>query len=137
MADEDIGEGRLRTLTSYDCWSLLEEGEVARVAWVAPAGAAVVPVNYTVADGSMWFRIDPSSALGREVPGQRVAVEVDHIDPGHRAGWSVVVIGTAEVVPLPDVPESVDLRVWPSGPRSAFVRVVPAEVTGRRLFGRR
>jgi hypothetical protein len=106
------------------------------VAWVAPAGAALVPVNYAVADGSMWFRIDPTSALGREVPGQRVAVEVDHIDAEQRSGWSVVVVGTAELVALPDVPELVDVRVWPTGPRAAFVRVVPVEVTGRRLFGR-
>ena len=34
-----------------------------------------------------------------------------------------------------DVPDMlVDMRVWPNGIRSVFVRVEPDEITGRRLW---
>src|SRR5918997_959791 len=91
-------EGRLRAITEYDCWNLLTGSQIARVAWPGTEGVAIVPVNYTVADGSIWFRTDPDSALGQECAGRRIAVEVDEVDAASRAGWSVVVVGTAEVV---------------------------------------
>jgi hypothetical protein len=44
--------GRLAELTAYECWGLLDSEEIARVAWQGREGVAIVPVNYTVADGS-------------------------------------------------------------------------------------
>jgi nitroimidazol reductase NimA-like FMN-containing flavoprotein (pyridoxamine 5'-phosphate oxidase superfamily) len=124
-------------LTAYDCWGLLETEEVARVAWTAPEGVAIVPVNYAVAEGSLWFRTQPYSALGRQCGGGRVAVEVDQLDRTDRSAWSVVVVGTAESVAPEDVPDrATQMQVWASGPRSMFVRVEPIEVTGRRIWGR-
>lgn len=121
-------------LTAYDCWGLLETEEVARVAWTAPYGVAVVPVNYTVADGALWFRTQPYSALGRQCDGGRVAVEVDQIDRAERAGWSVVVAGTAHLVPPDEVPvEVIEMRTWAPGVRNLFVRIEPVEVSGRRI----
>ncbi|MDH2412769.1 pyridoxamine 5'-phosphate oxidase family protein [Nocardioides sp. CER19] len=124
-------------LTAYDCWRLLPTEEVARVAWSGPDGTAIVPVNYTVTHQSLWFRTQPYSALGRQVHGGRVAVEVDHVDHVDKSAWSVVAIGTAQVVDGDEVPDSVlQMRVWVPGPRSLVVRVDPVEVTGRRLWGR-
>jgi uncharacterized protein len=123
-------------LTAYDCWGLLETEEIARIAWVGPDGVAVVPVNYTVADGALWFRTQPYTALGRQCGGGRVAVEVDRLDRESRSAWSVVVRGRAESVDAADVPDQVmEMRVWPAGPRTLFVRVEPIEVTGRRVSG--
>jgi nitroimidazol reductase NimA-like FMN-containing flavoprotein (pyridoxamine 5'-phosphate oxidase superfamily) len=127
--------GRLAELTAYECWGLLDSEEIARVAWNGGEGVAVVPVNYTVAEGAFWFRTSPYSALGRECGGQRLAIEVDHIDPATRSGWSVVVSGVGELVDAATVPEMLaDLRVWPAGNRPQFVRVEPVAVTGRRLL---
>jgi nitroimidazol reductase NimA-like FMN-containing flavoprotein (pyridoxamine 5'-phosphate oxidase superfamily) len=113
---------------------LLDSEEIARVAWNGRDGVAVVPVNYTVADGALWFRTSPYSALGRECAGQRLAIEVDHIEPETRSGWSVVVSGVGELVDATTVPEMLtDLRVWPAGNRPHFIRVEPVEVTGRKL----
>jgi len=127
-------EPRLATLVAYDCWSLLGQAEIARVGWQSAAGVAIVPVNYVVADGAVWFRTDPSSALAREAGGTRIVVEVDHVDPRAHAGWSVVVSGTAQLVEFLDVPDMlVDMRIWPGGNHALFVRVDPDEVTGRRL----
>ena len=126
---------RLASLVAYDCWALLEHADIARVAWAGAAGVALVPVNYRVVDGALWFRIDPGSALAREAGGQRIVAEVDHVDAETRSGWSVVVVGTAELVEYLDAPDMlVDMRIWPAGTPSLFVRVDASEVTGRRLL---
>jgi nitroimidazol reductase NimA-like FMN-containing flavoprotein (pyridoxamine 5'-phosphate oxidase superfamily) len=124
-------------LMAYDCWGLLETEEIARIAWAGPDGVSVVPVNYVVASGALWFRAQPESALGRQSSGGRVVVEVDHVDRRDRSAWSVVVVGTAEPVDMDEVPEPVmEMQVWPVGPHGLFVRVEPDDVTGRRLGGR-
>lgn len=124
-------------LTGYDCWQLLPTEQIARIAWAGPDGVAIVPVNYTVADGALWFRTQPYTALARQCAGGPVAVEVDHLDRETHEAWSVVVTGTAERVPAAEVPDTVgEMPVWAPGPRALFIRVSPAEVTGRRLFGR-
>jgi nitroimidazol reductase NimA-like FMN-containing flavoprotein (pyridoxamine 5'-phosphate oxidase superfamily) len=126
---------RLVELSAFDCWHLLESAEIARVAWNGPRGVALVPVNYAVADGALWFRTTPYSQLARECDGQWVAVEVDALDSEKRSGWSAVIRGVAEVLPADEVPEHLaDYQVWPSGPRHLFIRVDPVEVTGRKLL---
>ncbi|MBZ5736961.1 pyridoxamine 5'-phosphate oxidase family protein [Nocardioides mangrovi] len=124
-------------LPGYDCWQLLESEEIARIAWSGPDGVAVVPVNYTVADGALWFRTQPYTALARQCAGGRVAAEVDHLDRETHAAWSVVVTGVAERVPAHEVPDTVgEMPVWAPGPRSLFIRLAPTDVTGRRIRGR-
>ena len=124
-------------LSSYECWQLLEEPiPIARVVWTAGASAAIVPVNYAVADGALWFQCSPTSRLGRECNGRQVLVEIDSVDAATKTGWSVIVTGVAQTVEG-DVPEFLDgLQVWPRGPRTRFVRVHPDEITGRRLAPR-
>jgi nitroimidazol reductase NimA-like FMN-containing flavoprotein (pyridoxamine 5'-phosphate oxidase superfamily) len=125
-------------LAEYDCWGLLVDEDIARIAWASPDGVAIVPVNYLVADGALWFRTQPYTALARQCAGGRVAAEVDHVDRQTASAWSVVVIGTAEPVLGAGIPPRVvDLDIWPPGPRNLFIRVVPIEVTGRRIWGRR
>ncbi|WP_460828548.1 pyridoxamine 5'-phosphate oxidase family protein [Nocardioides hungaricus] len=130
-----MSTGNVATLVAYDCWALLEDADIARVAWQGADGIALVPVNYAVDGGALWFRTDPGTALARECDGTDVVVEVDRIEPDGRGAWSVVVRGTAGLVDHLDVPDTLaDLRVWPVGPRSLFVRVEPDAVTGRRLW---
>jgi hypothetical protein len=127
--------GRLAELTAYECWGLLDSEQIARVAWNGREGVAIVPVNYTIADGSLWFRTTPYSALGSECAGQRLAIEIDHIEPATLSGWSVVVSGVGELVDAAEVPDILaDLRAWPSGNRPLFIRVAPVGVTGRKLL---
>lgn len=126
--------GRLAALTPYDCWALLKDVQVGRVAWSRPQGPAVVPVNLTLLDGALWLRTSPGSELVREALDRPVSIEVDEVDVATRSGWSVLVLGTAEVVMGEDVPEHLHvLDVWPSGPHVAYVRVSPTQLTGRRL----
>ncbi|MDP2773783.1 MAG: pyridoxamine 5'-phosphate oxidase family protein [Nocardioides sp.] len=133
--DSTRGGGRLAELTPYDCWALIAEVQVGRVAWCRPEGPGVVPVNLAVLHGAVWFRTTNDSALVKECRGQRVAVEVDEVDLQTRSGWSVVVLGVAEVIDPDDAPQSLHLmEAWPAGDRSAYVRVESLEVSGRRLL---
>lgn len=129
-----MSTNNLGILVAYDCWNLLEDAEIARIAWQSAGGIGLVPVNYAVADGALWFRTDEDSVLARECGGQEVVVEVDQVDSPTGAGWSVVVRGTAELSDVRDVPEMLELRVWAGGPRSLFVRIEPVQVTGRRVW---
>jgi uncharacterized protein len=133
------GTVRLAELNRYDCWRLVTEAAgpdgIARVVWSGPDGPAIVPVNFTVADGFLWFQTTPGSRLAQESPDQRVLVEVDHVDPASHTGWSVVVTGVATSVSLEDDPGILgDLHVWPGGLRELLLRVEPDELTGRRLL---
>src|SRR4051794_32519268 len=116
--------GHLAELPAFDCWQLLETADIARIAWNGPRGVAMVPVNYTIADGALWFRTSPYAAHAREAGDQWVAVEVDDLDPVTRSGWSVVLRGTAELVEGEAFPDHVlDLRIWPQGNRNLFIRI--------------
>ena len=111
------------------CWSLLETARVGRL--VCADGPVAVPVNIAVSDGAVVIRTAAYSAIAREVDDSRVALEVDDLDHESRTAWSVLVRGVARVLfePAPaDAPTA-----WPTGSKSATVRIRPTRVTGRRL----
>jgi hypothetical protein len=125
----------LLELAPYECWQLLDQPvRIARIVWTVDGAAAIVPVNYAVADGSLWFRTTPASRLAQECPGRQVLVEIDSLDPVARSGWSVIVTGKAESVDALEVPDILGgLQVWPRGDRPLFLRVTAEHVSGRRL----
>ena len=91
-------------------------------------------MNFTVADGFLWFQTTPGSRVARECGDQRVLVEVDQVDPASHTGWSVVVTGMARCLPPAADPGILgSLLVWPHGPRELLLKVEPDELTGRRL----
>jgi hypothetical protein len=61
--------------------------------------------------------------------------EADHLEPGVKAGWSVLIVGPAE--DLGSTAEAVSLRDsvrhWARGTRPHVLRIRAGEVTGRRL----
>jgi nitroimidazol reductase NimA-like FMN-containing flavoprotein (pyridoxamine 5'-phosphate oxidase superfamily) len=122
-------------LSPYECWQLVEEPvPVARVVWTDGQSASIVPVNYAVADGALWFQSTPGSRLARECNGRQVLVEIDSVDTTTRSGWSLIITGVAHNVEAVEVPNFLGgLEVWPRGPHTTFVRVHPDEITGRRL----
>ena len=129
------GQPRLVELSPYECWHLLDhQFRIARVVWTVGGAAAIVPVNYTVADGALWFQTTHESRLATECPGRQVLVEVDSVDPAALSGWSVIVTGVAERVEALDVPDILgSLQVWPRGHRPVFSRVAADQLTGRKL----
>lgn len=120
----------LTDLDEAECWSLLETAAVGRLAWVDADGPVVLPVNIAVSQGAVVIRTAAYSSITREVDDSRVALEVDDLGP-ERTGWSVLLRGVARVLlePAPvDAPTA-----WPTGSKSATVRIRPTRVTGRRL----
>lgn len=128
------GTGPLIELDEGECWTLLASRELGRIAWTGPHGPSLRPVNHAVSDGVLWLRTTAYSSLAQQIDDSPIAYEVDDLDDRTRAGWSVVVEGTAHLVyPGREGTDPPDLQTWPSGPRPVWVEVVPRSVTGRRL----
>jgi nitroimidazol reductase NimA-like FMN-containing flavoprotein (pyridoxamine 5'-phosphate oxidase superfamily) len=130
--------GRLEELSPADCWELLEERAVGRVAYCNAGEPTVLPVNYTVRTGSIVFRTRVRGRLADAMNDLTAAFEVDDVDEHMHAGWSVLLVGLASWVT--DTEELSDLwwdqhqpEPWAAGERNVFVRIVPTKVTGRRL----
>jgi nitroimidazol reductase NimA-like FMN-containing flavoprotein (pyridoxamine 5'-phosphate oxidase superfamily) len=123
-------------LSRTECGDLLSTHGVGRLAVPTAQGPLIVPVNYSVIDGTIVFRTargtTPSLAVGSPV-----ALEIDRIDDAFSQGWSVLVRGHARMVT--DVGEAQLLArrahstPWAGGRRDVWVRVRPYAVTGRRI----
>jgi hypothetical protein len=131
------GGPELQELDEAECRAYLLSGVVGRLAFASPSGPAILPVTYAVAAGRVIFRTSTSSPLARVI-GERVAFEVDEVDPVRRAGWSVVVAGVAHAVIGPVVDAVGEPRVdpWPGGSRDLYVVIDAARITGRRIRAR-
>ncbi len=131
----------LTELTTRECWDLLAGEEVARVAVATPVGPRILPVNYTLHGGDLYFRTKPYSALGTYGRDGDLAAEVDSIDRVAREGWSVQVTGPGTMVEdaqeLREVRAGWDPRPWADGQRYMYIRLRICEVSGRRLSARR
>jgi hypothetical protein len=82
------------------------------------------------------FRTAPGSKLSAAASGAVVAFEVDDYELSDRSGWSVLVVGTAEVVDDAVVAEQLrraGLEPLADGERDAVVRIAPTFTSGRRL----
>lgn len=127
------GQRRPRVLDREECLRRLAGEVVGRIAFSTPDGPILLPVNYVLVGDRVVLRTAPDSAIARYARG-RVAFEVDHIEPEHRRGWSVLIRGIAGLwpagSPLPD-----DLVApWVGGPHDLLtVRIDPTEMTGRQV----
>ncbi|MFF3885892.1 helix-turn-helix domain-containing protein [Streptomyces sp. NPDC001914] len=124
-------------LDPAECRARLSTHGVGRVAAHGADGLVVLPVNYSVADGSVMFRTAPGSVLATAV-GARVAFEVDHVDEALSQGWSVLVQGRARAVIDADAVRRLDAlaysRPWAGGAeRDLWVRVDEERISGRRI----
>ena len=124
-------------LSPEDCARLLAAGVVGRIAFTAPDGPHIVPVNYVVDGESVLVRTAAYSLLGTHARGAPVCFEVDHLDHEHHRGWSVSVRGRARYVDSPEELEQVarswSPRPWADGHRRLVIRIPWTEVSGRRL----
>ena len=96
---------------------------------------AIVPVNYVLSGSRVVFRTEPRGMLARACAGTVVAFEVDELDPEGRSGWSVLVVGQAELLD-----GSAALRAAESGlvaavggGRDQFVAVTIGQLSGRLI----
>lgn len=126
---------RLDVISVEECLQLLESRSIGRIAFVDHGRPQVRPVNYRFHEGSVVLRTAHGTWLDT-VHLAAVAFEVDAIDADYHTGWSVVVHGKGEEVWRPEelaAMRRLPLRPWAPGTREHYVRIHPAEITGRRI----
>ncbi|SEE34315.1 Pyridoxamine 5'-phosphate oxidase [Arthrobacter alpinus] len=123
-------------LTAEQCWKLLGETSVGRLAVNVNGRPDVFPVNYEIDGESLIFRTGYGTKLHAIDEDANVAVEADAISAEFGIAWSVVIKGRAEHAS----PESLELNStvrglfpWQGVGKTHLIRIVPETVTGRRI----
>jgi nitroimidazol reductase NimA-like FMN-containing flavoprotein (pyridoxamine 5'-phosphate oxidase superfamily) len=123
-------------LTPTECRKLIAPGGVGRIAFGTLSGPVVLPVNFAVLAHTIVVRTAEGTVIDGHA-GEQVALEVDHIDEALCQGWSVLVRGPAHRVTHPAelhrLQEEAAVWPWPGGEREVYVRILPSQVTGRRI----
>jgi nitroimidazol reductase NimA-like FMN-containing flavoprotein (pyridoxamine 5'-phosphate oxidase superfamily) len=123
-------------LMPAECRRLIAPGGVGRIAFGTISGPVVVPVNFAVLADTIVIRTAEGTIIDGHAD-EQVALEVDHIDEALCQGWSVLVRGPAHRVAHPAelhrLQEDAVVWAWPGGERQVYVRILPSEITGRRI----
>lgn len=123
----------------HECLALLGATSVGRV--VAAPGAApplIRPVVYAFDDAtqSIVFRSAEGSKLTSLLGADRVAFEIDGLDPVAKIGWSVIVTGPVEEITSVAErawAERLGLPLWVNGDLAHLLRIRLTVVSGRRI----
>jgi nitroimidazol reductase NimA-like FMN-containing flavoprotein (pyridoxamine 5'-phosphate oxidase superfamily) len=132
----------LEHLDESECLRLIAPGGIGRIAYTGRYDLTVLPVNYKLHGGAIYFRTSEYSLTAADLrtgikdAEYRVAFEVDDFDPATREGWSVLVQGPASHLDEGDDRElalSLGVEAWPGGERDQFIKISPVRVSGRRV----
>jgi hypothetical protein len=96
----------------------------------------MLPVNFAVTGKTIIFRTAPDTLLARHADAQ-LSFEADHLDEALCEGWSVLVHGHGHQVKderaVKRLEDGIHLEPWAPGARDVYVRIVPTQITGRRI----
>src|ERR1700694_2222463 len=130
-----LGKSNVDILPDEECWSLLRNHNLGRLAIVVEGCPRIFPVNYGVAESTLVFRTEPGAKLSHG-PGSAACFEIDGHDQRTSMAWSVMAVGVLE-----DITDAVDERrrvlrlvpVEPAAPgtRLHWLALNVAEVSGR------
>ena len=124
-------------LSATECWDLLSSRNLGRLATCVDGQPDVFPVNFVVQNRTILIRTAEGTKLASAAINYRVAFEADDHDVAQ--GWSVVVKGRAAVLSSVNelaAAERAQVLPWIATPKLRFIRITPAEITGRRFqFG--
>jgi hypothetical protein len=126
----------VENLDSSQCWELLRQVSVGRLAVWIEDHPDIFPLNYTVDHGTVVFRTGEGTKLGAALGGAPVAMEADGVDAATGMAWSVVLKGrSAAVTGIEGILDTASLYLfpWQAGKKDHFVRITPDSVTGRRF----
>ena len=128
------GKGRVVELNGDECRELLAQCSIGRIVFVDDVGPVGLPVNIAVAGDVVIFATAPHNSIARHVRNRPVSLIFDEIDEFYRAGWSVLVRGTARFVDSArDLPEGRP-DPWAEGQRKLFVEIPFESISGRRVL---
>ncbi|WP_136057012.1 pyridoxamine 5'-phosphate oxidase family protein [Microbacterium sp. K24] len=125
-------------LATADCWRHIEAESFGRLAIIGRDGAPdIFPLNYTVHEGSIYFRSAPGSKLAAIVLHPVVALEIDGEESGFR--WSVVVHGGLRRLDSDQEIRDSGVKFLASQSPTAkynYVCIEPTSISGRRFIDR-
>lgn len=130
-----VAEGT-EVLSEDECWVLLDEASVGRLAIDIAGKPDIFPINFVVDGNCILFRTGAGTKFAASALLHHVAFEIDGYEPEQRTAWSVVVKGSAHAVERMEevfAAEDLPLFPWAAHPKPNFVRITPTEVTGRRF----
>ena len=136
---DDRNQGSIAELPEDECLALLGTTTVGRIAFVNDEGQQLIPVNFALIDGAIYFRTLPDGFLSSLARGhQDVAFGVDHQDV-FREGWNVTVRGPAREVEdratINKVLGHHQLKPWAGGVRPLVIEITLNSIAGRRVSG--
>ncbi len=126
----------LEDLSPAECHRLLATCTIGRVGFVHEGRPFVLPVQYLYGDGDVIVRTAGGSAFDRAIRRADVAFEIDAVDPGYHAGWSVMARGCAEEISeavAVQLLNGAQLRPWGLAQVPGWVRIRITEISGRRI----
>lgn len=137
---DDCKQGSIAELPEQECLALMETTTVGRIAFVDDEGQQLVPVNFALLGGAIYFRTLPNGFLSGLAKGHPdVAFGVDHQDI-FRDGWNVTVRGAAHGVEdratINQVLAHHRLKPWAGGVRPLVIKISVESIAGRRVSGR-
>ncbi len=126
-------------LSVEECWSLLRNHNLARLAIVIDGRPRIFPVNYAAGANKVVFRTGPGAKL-KHGPGSAACFEIDDHDQHTSTAWSVMVVGVLEDITDANDERSRGLRrlpVEPAAPgnRLHWLALNADEVSGRSFRG--
>ncbi len=132
-----VSQQDVEVLDREQCLKLLRTVPVGRLVFTEHALPAVQPVDFQWWQDDVVIRIADPTMLAAASGNRVVAFEADELDADLHCGWSVTVVGHAELIT--DAPELVELsgiftRPRMGGRRDYFVRIRTEKVTGRQLW---
>jgi nitroimidazol reductase NimA-like FMN-containing flavoprotein (pyridoxamine 5'-phosphate oxidase superfamily) len=122
-------------LSESECWELLDQTQVGRLAVDIAGQPDIFPINFVIDKSGIVFRSAAGTKLAGAVLNRFVAFEIDGYHPDDRSAWSVVVKGQARAIErMQEVFDAEDLPLYPwlAWEKPNFVRIEPTVITGRR-----
>ena len=128
-------ELHVEQLNTDECWRLLQEASLARLAFVNESGdPEIYPVNIQTAQGTVVIRSADDTKAHAITARPHVAIEVD--GGTLRVRWSVIVHATAEVI-VDDADSPLHRSSgssWFPGTKTRSIRLTVTSITGRRFL---
>jgi nitroimidazol reductase NimA-like FMN-containing flavoprotein (pyridoxamine 5'-phosphate oxidase superfamily) len=126
---------QVETIERDECLALLGSHSMGRLGMVVGAQPLIFPLYYMLDGTTVVFRSDRGLKVHSAI-GHRVAFEVDSPGDEREPGWSVLVVGTAELVESQASLrrlEQIATGAWNPGPKDHWVCIRSDAVTGRRI----
>ena len=123
----------VEVLTEAECWSMLREHELGRVAFRHGDGLQILPINYAIAGEHIVFRTATGSKYSDLLQDADVAFEVDAVSD--ETAESVVCRGVAVELSGEQalMTDQLRLRPWVATHKAHVMAIRVTEISGRRF----